>query len=374
MIKCILIPILFLATTIIAYGQSVTNVRAHQEDKKIVITYDLSGGAAGQSFIVTLLVSEDGGYTWEGTLTAVTGDAGSGVKASSSKQLTWNVLSEPGRDKLQGDRIAFKIRAEFTTPVSGSEPEMVFVQGGTFQMGSNEGENDEKPVHSVTVGSFYMGKYEVTVAQFRQFINETGYQTDADKDGGSYIWTGSEWEKHNLVNWNCDAEGHIYLQNEYNHPVIHVSWNDATEYCRWLSRKTSKSYRLPTDAEWEYAARGGNQSRGYMYSGSNTLGDVAWFFDNSDSKTHPVGKKQSNELGIYDMSGNVWEWCSDWYGSDYYSSSPSNNPKGPVEGSYRVLRGGSWYTDPQYCRTANRSYGTPDYRNSNLGFRLFLVP
>lgn len=130
------------------------------------------------------------------------------------------------------------------------------------------------------------------------------------------------------------------------------------------------NYRLPTEAEWEYAARGGSKSRGYQYAGSDTIGYVAWYRSNSDSKTHAVGQKQSNELGLYDMSGNVWEWCSDRYDSDYYKNSPSQNPKGPSKGSYRVIRGGSWLSAPRNCRVARRDYYTPTFRDSGIGFRL----
>jgi formylglycine-generating enzyme required for sulfatase activity len=240
-------------------------------------------------------------------------------------------------------------------------------------MGSDDGDNDEKPVHSVTVSSFYIGKFEVTIAQFHQFINETAYKTDADKDGGSYMWTGEKWEKRSGVNWKCDAEGNIRPQSEYNHPVIHVSWNDATEYCTWLSRKTGKNYRLPTEAEWEYAAMGGNQSRGYTYSGGNNLDEVAWYDGNSGRKTHPVGQKRPNELGLYDMSGNVWEWCKDWYEGDFYKTSPAIEPKGPSTGFYRVIRGGYWRSNARHCRASFRDY-YPDSRRNYLGFRLVLVP
>jgi formylglycine-generating enzyme required for sulfatase activity len=153
-----------------------------------------------------------------------------------------------------------------------------------------------------------------------------------------------------------------------NYPITGVSWNDAKAYCEWLSQKTGKTYRLPTEAEWEYAARGGSKSVGYKYSGSNNIDEVAWYDGNSGSKTHPVGQKKANELGIYDMSGNVWEWCGDWYGS--YSSSSQTNPIGAASGSNRVFRGGSWYFIAIYCRSANRDDSTPDTRNGSIGFRL----
>ncbi len=247
---------------------------------------------------------------------------------------------------------------------------MVLVVGGTFQMGNNDGDADEKPVHSVTLSDFYIGRYEVTLGQFKKFVDETGYQTEADKDGGSSILTGSKWKSTDGVNWKCDEAGNIRTQSDYNHPVIHVSWDDANAYCTWLSRKTGKKYRLPTEAEWEYAARGGNKSNGYNFSGSNSLGDVAWYYENSDTKTHPVGQKQPNELGLYDMTGNVWEWCCDYYDEHYYSSSLSADPKGPSSGSKRVNRGGSWLGDAWNCRAAIRVKYSPPYHFNDLGFRL----
>ena len=250
------------------------------------------------------------------------------------------------------------------------EPLTIEIKGGTFQMGSNDESSDEKPIHRVTLNDFAIGKYEVTFEQFAAFINDKNYKTDADKEGWSYVWTGSIYEKKNGVNWKCDVAGKVRPQDEYKHPVIHVSWNDATAYCQWLSSKTNKKYRLPTEAEWEYAARGGNQSKGYKYSGSNTIGDVAWYSANSGSKTHPVGTKGANELGIYDMSGNVWEWCSDWYDENYYKNSAAQNPKGAQSGSLRVLRSGSWNYSDSGCRSSNRLWGEPDYRYYTFGFRL----
>jgi formylglycine-generating enzyme required for sulfatase activity len=269
--------------------------------------------------------------------------------------------------------------------------EMVFVKGGTFMMGSNDGEDDEKPVHQVTVSDFLMGKYEVTVAQFKAFIDATGYETDADKSGGSYIWTGTTSEKKSGVNWSCDAAGNIRPTSEYNHPVIHVSWNDAVKYCEWLSQKTGKNYRLPSEAEWEYAAGNGSQHTKYSWGGGTPNGKQGGNVADETAKakfgwtgtfenytdgfayTAPVGSFNPNAFGLYDMTGNVWEWCSDRYGSDYYKSSPATNPHGPASGSSRVFRGGSWYYIAQYCRVANRfNYRAPGDRSGSLGFRLVL--
>jgi formylglycine-generating enzyme required for sulfatase activity len=186
--------------------------------------------------------------------------------------------------------------------------EMVRVEGGTFQMGSNDGETNEKPIHEVTVGSFSIGKYEITQAQWRSVMGTSP----------------SNFK-------NCD-----------NCPVENVSWDEIQEFLSKLNSLSSKRYRLPTEAEWEYAARGGSSSNGFKYSGSNDLNAVAWYYQHSDNKTHSVGGKSANELGIFDMSGNVWEWCSDWYDRNYYSSSPSSNPTGAATDSDRVLRGGSW--------------------------------
>lgn len=264
-----------------------------------------------------------------------------------------------------------------TFTVNGVSFEMIAVKGGTFTMGAtseqgSEAESYEKPTHSVTLDDYYIGKFEVTVGLFRTFINETGYRTDADKEGWSYIGTGSLFDIKNGVNWKCDANGRERNSSEDNHPVTHVSWNDAKAFCEWLSRKTGETFRLPTEAEWEYAARGGNRSNGYKYSGSNSIDNVAWYTETTnDSGTKPVGTKSPNELGIYDMSGNVEEWCQDWYGS--YSSGSQTNPTGPSSGPHRVYRGGSWLNRAKYCRVSSRLNFYPSYRNPKLGFRLVLA-
>ena len=272
-----------------------------------------------------------------------------------------------------------------SAPYLAIEPSTVLVQGGTFLMGSEDGDSDEKPVHSVTLSAFYMGKYEITVALFQKFIDDTNHKTDAETDGGSNIWTGTKWEKKAGINWRHDEEGN--LRTNLSHPVIHVSWNDAVAYCAWLSRKTSKSYRLPTEAEWEYAA--GNGSRHTKYSwgngdpsvskGGNVADETAkkkfnWtIFDGyTDGYVYaaPVGTFAANDLGLYDMTGNVWEWCSDW--KDTYSSSAQQNPTGAATGSDRVHRGGSWLNYPRHCRVAFRNDGAPAFRDYYLGFRVVI--
>jgi formylglycine-generating enzyme required for sulfatase activity len=255
----------------------------------------------------------------------------------------------------------------FKDPATGME--MIFVKGGCYQMGDTfgDGESDEKPVHEVCVNDFYIGKYEVNVGHFRKFVNDTGYQTEAEKGDGCYIWTGSKWDKRRDANWRNPG----FSQKE-SHPVVCVSWNDAQAFIKHLNRRGGKNYRLPTEAEWEYAARSGGKSE--KYSGGNDVDAVAWYVSNSGSRTHPVGQKQPNGLGLHDMSGNVWEWCQDWYGSNYYGGSGRDNPVGPSSGSDRVDRGGSWSNSAANTRAASRSRSSPVYRYYSLGFRLALPP
>lgn len=267
-------------------------------------------------------------------------------------------------------------------------PDMVLIPGGSTTIGSDNGDTDEKPVHTVKIDTYQMGKYEVTVNQFSRFINETGYQTDAEKQGFGYVWTGSVWEKKEKVNWKYDVEGNPLLKNQYDQPVIHVSWNDAHEYCSWLSLKTGKHYRLPTEAEWEYAA--GNRAQHTCYSWGNevptgktggNLADLAagkkfgwnvqWDGYNDEyATTAPVGNYDPNTLGLFDMTGNVWEWCNDWYGYDYYTRKDAENPQGPSEGRYRVVRGGSCFDNPEVIRVSERSFEEPQGKKRCTGFRV----
>jgi formylglycine-generating enzyme required for sulfatase activity len=227
---------------------------------------------------------------------------------------------------------AAQVKTMFTANVSD-------IAGGMFKMGctSEQGSDcydDEKPAHQVTVSSFRMGKYEVTQA---------------------------EWEA--VMGTNPS-----YFKNCPTCPVEQVSWEDVQLFLQKLNGLTGGRYRLPTEAEWEYAARGGNRSNGTKYSGSNDISGVGWYDGNSGNKTHPVGEKAANELGLYDMSGNVYEWCSDWFGD--YSSSAQTNPQGPSSGTCRVLRGGGWDYDARLSRVSCRGSGTPGARYGYYGFRL----
>ena len=225
--------------------------------------------------------------------------------------------------------------------VGDVEFEMVYVEGGTFTMGGtseqgSDAESDERPVHSVTLSSFHIGKYEVTQGLWREVMGSNP----------SYNPSGDDY------------------------PVEDVSWEDCQEFIGKLNARTGLTFRLPTEAEWEYAARGGRKSRGYKYSGSNSIGDVAWYSGNSGNHMHPVGRKSPNELGLYDMSGNVWEWCYDWYGD--YTAEAQRNPTGPVSGRTRVLRGGSFWSYARHCRVSSRINSYPGSRFDFNGLRLVL--
>ena len=223
--------------------------------------------------------------------------------------------------------------------VNGVTFNMIKVDGGTFTMGATSEMmnpwNSEKPTHQVTLSTYYIGETEVTQSLWQAVMGSNPSYPKGD-----------------------------------NLPVKRVSWNDCQDFIKKLNEMTGRTFRLPTEAEWEFAARGGNKSKHTRYSGSKDIDDVAWYDGNSGNKTHPVKGKKANELGIYDMSGNVWEWCQDYYGS--YSSTSQTNPTGPDSGSYRVYRGGSWNCFAWYCRSSIRFYYAPDLSSDNLGLRLVL--
>ncbi len=255
-------------------------------------------------------------------------------------------------------------------------PEMVFVKGGTFQMGCPDEKDpdcggNEKPAHAVTLSDYSIGKTELTVAQYMAFVNETkSHYPEWQEVGSKYnVKTGTD----NHYKTIGDA------LTAPNNPIVGISWNDAVAYCQWLSKKTGDNYRLPTEAEWEFAARGAKTynpkaqepAANFKYAGSNNLDEVGWYSGNSDSKTHPVAQKKANELGLFDMSGNVWEWCADWYDEKYYEqfrSSAARNPTGAASGLFRVLRGGSWSGYGTNCRVSDRNWDLD--RLNGIGFRV----
>ena len=244
-------------------------------------------------------------------------------------------------EKREHERLQFLVDtrplSDQTFTVDGVSFTMVGVQGGTFTMGAtseqgNRAGDGNKSAHSVTLSSYYIGQTEVTQELWKAVMGSNPSRFKGAK-----------------------------------RPVEKISWYDCQDFIQKLNAKTGKSFRLPTEAEWEYAARGGNRSQHYKFSGGNTLGDVAWY---DCKKSYDVATKRANELGIYDMSGNVWEWCSDWYGD--YSSSSQRNPQGPAWGSDRVYRGGSWLSNARGCRVSARGRDSARYRNDHLGLRLAL--
>ena len=308
-----------------AFPQKITNLTQKIENGRVVIYYDLKGDK-NQIFNINITAVKNGKTIKPAVIAGKLN-----VSPGKNKTIWWEPVLE-GRD-LNGWIIGLEASLQLF--------DMVFVKGGTFQMGSNNEDSDEKPIHTVTVSDFYMSATEVTQAQWKAVMGS------------------------NPSNWKGD-----------NLPVESVSWNDVQKFLKKLNKSTGENYRLPTEAEWEYAARGGVEKNGRSsqtkYAGSNNIDEVAWYDDNSGSKTHPVGQKNPNELGLYDISGNVWEWCNDWYDEDYYSSSSINNPQGANSGGARVLRGGSWYYDAWNCRVANRLSNSPALRLSDFGFRLVL--
>lgn len=237
--------------------------------------------------------------------------------------------------------------------------EMVGIPGGEFMMGANNGETDEIPIHKVKIRPFYMSRTEITVKQFRMFIQDTRYKTDAERRGGMISTPkGRIWEK--KANWKTP-----FLSQTDDHPVVLVSWNDARAFCRWMWKKTGLRFRLPTEAEWEYACRAGSIGEYY-----GQLDMIAWYEYNSNGMTHPVKQKKANLFGLFDMTGNVWEWCNDWYEKRYYKVSPFENPNGPLNGKYKVNRGGSWCSKPQRLRVSFREHDPPDFAFYRIGFRV----
>jgi sulfatase modifying factor 1 len=296
---------------------------------------------------------------------------------------------------------------------------LVEIPAGEFMMGSHESleemkktftqyeprrfnHTDEYPVHKVRITrAFWMGVYPVTIREFTQFVKATDYKTDAERNDpaldtpGEPRRIGPGGYGYNKETGKLDTERNPkhtwrdtgFPQND-DHPVVDVSWNDAVAFCKWLGRKEGKTYRLPTEAEWEYACRAGTTTRYWSGDDPESLVKIANIYDQSSAKvfpewskfalkgddgfpfTAPVGSFRPNAFGLYDMHGNVWQWCSDWYGEDYYAKSPVDDPKGPPPARQHVRRGGAWHSWAMYVRSSFRNYNTPQSRYFNLGFRV----
>lgn len=353
MSKGYLLIIALLLTPFALKAQNVTNVSAMQRGKNVEISYDLDKNAT-----INICYSTDGGRTYSAPLQKVSGDVGKGVTAG-HKTIIWDVLSEV--ENLVCSNLIFKVITgdNETFVVNGVTFEMVYVEGGTFMMGGtkeqgSDAESDEKPIHSVKLSSFYIGKYEVTQGLWNAVMETNVFQ---QRDKANPSW------------------GFFGLGDDY--PMYYVSWDECKTFILRLNQLLSsqldgRQFALPTEAQWEYAARGGNKSMGYKYAGSNIIDEVAWYKTNSNNKTHKVGTKIPNELGLYDMSGNIWEWCMDWYGS--YSSGSLTNPAHAFFGSDRVFRGGGWSGIAKYSRVSDRTKLSPSSRGNDLGLRLVLIP
>lgn len=314
----------------------VKNVYAQQRHGTflIEITYDVED-ADGDLLEITVEASDDDGETYTIIPQSLTGDVGGDITPGAGKLIVWNV----GKDLPDTNADNFKVRV---IADDGGPEGMVLIPAGWFSMGDHHdvGDSDEKPVHTVYIDAFYMDVYEVTNAQYEQFMDATGHRPPA-------FWDDPDF-------------------NQPNHPVVGVSWHDAVAYAEWAGK------RLPTEAEWEKAARGGLVGNKYPNGDSITHDDANYSGTGGRdiwTYTSPVGSFPPNGYGLYDMAGNVWELCSDWYDANYYSVSPPNNPKGPNSGTYRVLRGGSWSFNAYYLRCAFRNwivaYGTLNF----VGFR-----
>ena len=284
-------------------------------------------------------------------------------------------------------------------------------------MGSMIGDSDARPLHKVAITTFRMSQYPITVREFGRFVADTGYQTISETVDGSYVWDGDHWEKNVEAFWRKP----LFVQSPQ-HPVTCITWYDAVVFCNWLSIQSGLSpcylidpnradsnnhypendprwtiecdfaadgFRLPTEAEWEFAARGGMHSQGFRYAGSNDARDVAWFIGADRTGKSPidrredygrllntgttmaVGTKKPNEIGLYDMSGNVREWCWDWYDENFYHYAPSVDPQGPFAGAFRVNRGGSWQTNNLVdLESTHRNYGGTSSVFTHFGFRV----
>jgi formylglycine-generating enzyme required for sulfatase activity/uncharacterized caspase-like protein len=296
----------------------------------------------------------------------------------------WPCRAQEAKERQQETARALSIEVEHDFDLGhGAKITVVLIPAGEFMMGVSETEEEALrnsgmrwrehgfPRHRVTISKpFWIGKYEVTVAKFLAFVRDTGYRTDAEKGGRPWGWKDGGWWRHEGLDWQTAMPGQTDA-----HPVMCVSWNDAKAFCDWASGQTGGHFSLPTEAQWEYACRAGSEKR-FSFGDEDALLQVyAWYSENSDCKTHAVGQKRPNAWGLYDMHGNVEEWCADWYDEAYYDKSAPVDPPGPTDGRARVSRGGSWYRAAVHARSSDRYLPSePSETTTFQGFRVVFVP
>lgn len=340
---CWFIGLSFTATIAFSQEAEVKNVIAAQNFNDIIVSYDLLAENESQTFTVRLYCSTNGGIVFGDPITNAKGDVGFSISPGEEKTITWDVLEE--HRQFVYDDVVFKVRA-IANP--SDIIDLVLIEGGGFTMGNASGQEDEKPAHEVQLSNFYISKFEITVKQYEEFCEKTG-RNMPESD--------SEWRD--------------------NHPMTYVGWEDAKEYCNWLSELTGDNYRLPTEAEWEYVAKGGIYNNTASKMESEDIDEYAWHKRNTGGFSHSeIGLLKPNVLGVHDIIGNVWEWCEDWYHMNYYSFSPKLNPQGPPSGRYKVkvTRGCSYSELPEYITKTFRKYVTYTKQENYIGFRVVKEP
>jgi formylglycine-generating enzyme len=376
---------------------------------QVEIRYVLSD-PNGNDCLVWVEVSDDDGATWSVPASGFSGDVGIGVRPGTGKRIVWNAGADmPGR----AGYFRFRVSADNAPVPTG----MALIPAGEFLMGDsfNEGSGDERPVHAVWVNAFFMDRTEVTNQQYAAALNGALAQGLIQVSNGFVRGTGNNLiycdtttsSSLSRITWNGSTFG--VVSGKENHPMVRVSWYGSAAYANWRSGMEGRTpsyntttwacdfsangYRLPTEAEWEKAARGGASGRRFPWPDTDTIqharanyySSSSYSYDTSPTRgyhptfntgtfpyTSPVGYFAPNGYGLYDMAGNAWEWCNDWWSSSFYGISPYSNPRGPVSGSSRVLRGGSWINVAFFLRCAIRGYGRPDIRGDSIGFRLAL--
>jgi sulfatase modifying factor 1 len=378
-----MLPLMMIWTLFLLLSEAsaveIQNVVVEQNGQDRVIHYDLVGEELGADIELTIVVQ---GKSYSRKDLHLSGDIGT-VKLGRKKSISWSVMQDfpegtkgPVETRLSVGWALFKDRK--------TDMEFVTVTGGCFKMGDTfgDGSANEKPAHEVCLSDFAIGRYEVRVKEFEQFVNDTNYRTEPERRDGCYSWCEKGWKKDRSKHWRNPG-----FEQDDDHPVVCVSWNDAVKFAAWLSRKSGRVYRLPTEAEWEYAARSRGKEVMYSWGNDGPSGNIAdecakrqcpimaiWpGYDDGYVYSAPVGKYKPNDSGLYDMAGNVSEWCQDWYDVYYFTVSPRSDPQGPSDGQYKALRGGSWSSAPDRQRILCRMGNEPHKGYANIGFRLVVA-